>query len=304
MKKPLLVVVAGPTAVGKTATSIDLALHYHTEIISADSRQFYQEMEIGTAKPDAMELAAVPHHFVDSHSITEDYDAGHFAEEANALLLELFQKHEVVFVVGGSGLYIKALCEGLDDMPTIPEDVRVQLRREFEQNGLVPLLEELQSSDRVYYDQVDRKNHQRVIRALEVTRHTGMPFTHYRSAQTQTSRPYEVIKIGIEEDRAVLYERIDQRMDQMIAAGLFDEAKALYPQKGLNALQTVGYREIFGYLGGDYDYEEAVRLLKRNSRRYAKRQMTWFKRDESFVWFQRTQLEEMIRMIDEKMRAG
>ncbi|UXP32294.1 tRNA (adenosine(37)-N6)-dimethylallyltransferase MiaA [Reichenbachiella agarivorans] len=300
MKTPLLVVIAGPTAIGKTAVSIELARHYQSVILSADSRQFYREMEIGTAKPSENELAAVPHHFINSHTIHQVYDAASFAEEADRLVMQLFERHPVVFVVGGSGLYIKALCEGLDEMPEIPTSVREQLKEDFEANGLDVLLEELKVHDLEYYNQVDRHNHQRVIRALEVIRYTKQPFSSFRVAKGKsTVKPYRILKVGIEEDRDALYERIDQRMDVMIANGLFEEAHALYEHRQLNALQTVGYREIFGYLDGDYDKEEAIRLLKRNSRRYAKRQMTWFKKDEDFIWFTRDQVSEMIALIDE-----
>ncbi|MCV9385165.1 tRNA (adenosine(37)-N6)-dimethylallyltransferase MiaA [Reichenbachiella ulvae] len=299
MKIPHLVVVVGPTAVGKTATCIQLANHFDAEIISADSRQFYKEMEIGTAKPDAKELAQAKHYFIDSHSIVEEYDAGSFSEDARSLLNDIYQKTDIAFSVGGSGLYIKALCDGLDDMPEVEEGLRSQLRQEWEENGLEPLLEELMLRDPEYYEQVDRYNHQRVIRALEVIRSSGASFTAFRQAnQKEVVRPFTVTKIGIEENRETLYQRIDDRMDLMIEQGLFEEAEKLYPQKELNALQTVGYKEIFGYLDGEYDKEEAIRLLKRNSRRYAKRQMTWFKRDEEVVWFRRDQTEEMIQLIE------
>ncbi|PIB36014.1 tRNA (adenosine(37)-N6)-dimethylallyltransferase MiaA [Reichenbachiella sp. 5M10] len=304
MKNPLLVVIAGPTAVGKTALSIRLATTYQTEILSADSRQFYREMEIGTAKPDQDELEAVPHHFINSHSVEEEYDAGQFAEDADALLQRLFEAHDVVFVVGGSGLYIKALCEGLDEMPAVPAGIRETLREELETVGLEVLLAELEEADPVYYAQVDRHNHQRVIRALEVIRATGRPFSSHRQAKPKRQRSYDVLKIGIHEDRKTLYQRIDDRMDVMIAEGLFDEAEALYPHRTLNALQTVGYREIFGYLDGAYDRAEAVRLLKRNSRRYAKRQMTWFSRDDEFHWFERGEVAAIQTLIDEKIKAS
>ena len=294
-----VVMVVGPTAVGKTAWSIRLAQHYGTEIISADSRQFFREMEIGTAKPDAEERAAAPHHLVDSLSIHDFYHAMQFEQDALALIEQLHRKHEVVLVTGGSGLYVKALCEGMDEMPAVTEGVRDTLNAAFAAEGLEPLLAELQEKDPVYYAEVDRQNHQRVIRALEVIRSCGRPFSDFR-VKREVERPFIPIKIGLRLPREELYARIDERMDQMIAAGLFEEAERLYPHRALNALQTVGYTEIFGYLDGDYDREEAVRLLKRNSRRYAKRQLTWFQRDEDIRWFERPSLEELCAFIDEK----
>jgi len=289
------VILAGPTAVGKTALSIHLAQRFQTEIISADSRQFYIETEIGTAKPSKKEMDGVPHHFINSHSIYDDYNVGQFEKDALKLLDELFDQHDVVFVVGGSGLYVKALCEGIDEMPAIPVEVRQNLNTEYEQNGIEYLQKKVEECDPEYYETVDQLNPQRLIRALELYRATGKNMSFYRAQEKQLERPFNIIKIGLERPREELYERINLRMDQMIAEGLFEEAKKFYPNKDLNALQTVGYSEIFGFLDGEYDREETVRLLKRNSRRYAKRQMTWFKRDDDFVWFS---AEEGGKVID------
>ncbi|SMD32265.1 tRNA dimethylallyltransferase [Reichenbachiella faecimaris] len=296
-KKDLLVVVVGPTAVGKTAITIALAQYFKGEIISSDSRQFYREMEIGTAKPSEEEMKQVPHHFVNSHSIDQDYDAGAFAQGAEELLKNLFQKNQVQFMVGGSGLYVKAFCEGLDEMPETDPVLRSELNKQLEGEGLEALLLELKNSDPVYYEQVDRKNPQRVIRGLEVTRSTGLPYSQFRRGSSKKEHAFDILKIGLEMDRAELYERIDRRMDLMIEKGLFDEAQSLYPQKNKNALQTVGYKEIFDFLEGGYEKQEAIRLLKRNSRRYAKRQMTWFRKDSEIQWFKPDQLDAIIEEI-------
>lgn len=296
-------ILAGPTAVGKTALSIQLAKQFETEIISADSRQFYKETEIGTAKPSMAEMDGVPHHFINSHSIHEDYNVGQFEKEALRLTDRLFQTHDVLVVVGGSGLYVKALCEGIDEMPAIPADIRQELNAEFEVNGIELLQKELEACDPAYYEIVDQHNPQRLIRALELFRATGKNMSFYRAQVKEVNRPFNIIKIGLERPREELYERIDWRMDQMISEGLFEEAEKLYPFKDLNALQTVGYSEIFGYLDGSYDRAEAIRLLKRNSRRYAKRQLTWFKRDSEFNWFAADDREKIMSFIEEKLRS-
>ncbi|MEP2023294.1 MAG: tRNA (adenosine(37)-N6)-dimethylallyltransferase MiaA [Reichenbachiella sp.] len=298
-EKNLLVVVVGATAVGKTAVTIALAEHFKGEILSSDSRQFYKEMDIGTAKPSQEELAQIPHHFVNSHSINQDYDAGAFSTDAEVLLHSLFQTNEVQFMVGGSGLYVRAFCEGLDEMPETDLSLRETLNKELEEKGLDALLDELKESDPIYYEQVDRKNPQRVVRGLEVTRSTGLPYSQFRQGGKRKEHPFKILKIGLDMDRSKLYDRIDRRMDLMIEQGLFEEAKNLYPNRSNNALQTVGYKEIFDFLDGHYDKEEAVRLLKRNSRRYAKRQMTWFKKDEEVHWFKPDQLDQMIQLIQE-----
>lgn len=302
-KENTLVSIVGPTAVGKTSFAIKLANHFRTEIISADSRQFYKEMEIGTAKPSLEELAKAKHHFINSHSIENYYSSGRFEEDALSLLEDLFGRYQVVVVVGGSGLYLKALWEGMDEVPEIDLSYRQELNKEFAQNGLKLLLEELEKCDPDYFTEVDRQNHQRVIRALEVVRSSGEPFSTFRRGGNKSGRPFRNLKIGLEMDREDLYDRINRRMDQMIADGLFEEAGNLILFRDHNALKTVGYSEIFGYLDGNYEKEEAVRLLKRNSRRYAKRQMTWFKKDPEIIWIHPDNLQEGIRMIENKLNA-
>jgi tRNA dimethylallyltransferase len=290
-----LISVVGPTAVGKTEKAIEIAEMLRTEIVSADSRQFYGEMTIGTAKPSKKDMGRVPHHFIDSHGIEEFYSAGGFERDALSLLDQLFRTYQKVVCVGGSGLYLKALWQGFDEMPHVNEGVREQLNTEFIETGLEPLLIELKIADSIYFEQVDQMNHQRVIRALEVIRSTGKPFSNYRQSEATVPRPFKNVKIGLEMDREKLNERIDNRMDQMISAGLFEEAELLYPHRGMNALQTVGYKEIFDFMEGKYDKEEAIRLLKRNSRRYAKRQMTWFRADPEIAWFDAgTTVEEIL----------
>jgi tRNA dimethylallyltransferase len=279
-----LIVIVGPTAVGKTALAMRVAKQLKTEILSADSRQIYKELEIGTAKPTAAELAEVSHHFINSHSIQETFNAANFGIQASKLLEELFHQHEYVVVCGGSGLYIKGLLEGFDEMPQVQNGVREKIIHAYQQNGLVWLQDQVKKLDPAYFEIVDVQNPQRLMRALEVIESTDKPFSAWQ-LKSKRVLPYHVIKIGLELERDQLYARIDARMDAMIEAGLFEEASKFYPQKQLNALQTVGYKEIFDFMDGLYDKAEAVRLLKRNSRHYAKRQLTWFKRDEEIKWF-------------------
>ena len=293
-----LIVIVGPTAVGKTSLSIRLANHYHTEIISADSRQFFKELSIGTAKPTVQELSQVKHHFIDSLSIADDYDVGKYEQEAILLMGSLFEKYEVLVLTGGSGLYVKAVCEGFDELPTVDEKVRNRLNEDYAVRGLSFIQLQLKTLDPVYYAQVDLQNPQRIIRALEVCLSTGTPFSQFRKGKKK-ERDFNMIKIGLELERTILYQRIDERMDHMIADGLFEEAEKFYDRKYLNALQTVGYQEIYGYLDGVYDQEEAIRLLKRNSRRYAKRQLTWFKRDTGVRWFHPADENEIINYIEQ-----
>jgi tRNA dimethylallyltransferase len=294
-----LVVFVGPTAVGKTALAIRVAKEFHTEIISADSRQIYKELTIGTAKPNEAELKEVLHHFINSHSISEDYDAARFGEEALLKIYSLFENCEYGVVCGGSGLYIKALLEGFDDIPEVPDAVRDQLIEEFETKGLLWLQNKMRELDPEHFKNIDQKNPMRLMRALEVRIATGKSIAAFQKKVTK-SLPFQVVKIGLELERAKLYERIDQRMDEMIAQGLFEEAKQLYPYRSKNALQTVGYQEIFDFIDGKYDREEAIRLLKRNSRRYAKRQLTWFKRDEEIKWFNPLNLQAILESIKSK----
>lgn len=278
-----LIVIAGPTASGKTAAAIKLAQHYKTAIISADSRQFYREMAIGTAKPNWLELAAAKHYFIDSHSVTEPFSVGDFEKQGLALLDELFQSHNIVILVGGSGLYIKALCEGFDDMPQADVTVREQLNTEFALKGIAALQDELKTADPAYYNEVDLQNPQRIIRALEVYRSTGKPFSSFRKS-TINKRPFDTLKIGLDLPRAVLYDRINQRVDEMIKDGLVEEVKELMPYRSLNALNTVGYSEVFDYLDNKTDLKRAIELIKQNTRHFAKRQLTWFRKDKTIHW--------------------
>lgn len=292
-----LIVIAGPTAVGKTEVALQLAAHFKTEIISADSRQIFRELLIGTAQPTADELSRVPHHFISSHSIEESFDAGAYGRNALTLIKTLFNTYDRLILCGGSGLYIKAVLEGFDDMPAIPPGLRDQLSGEYESKGIVWLQEELKKIDPFYYEEVDLNNPQRLIRAIELFKASGVMPSQLRQ-KSKRKHDFEVIKIGLELDRDELYRRINLRMDEMIIRGLFEEAQQFYEKRHLNALQTVGYREVFDYLEGKYNREEAIRLLKRNTRRYAKRQLTWFKRDPEFKWFQPDQLSNIFDFIN------
>jgi tRNA dimethylallyltransferase len=291
-----LIVIVGPTAVGKTEVAINLALTLNTEILSADSRQIYTELEIGTAKPTVNELKRVPHHFINTKSIKEDYDAGQFGRDALNLLSQLFQKKDTVILCGGSGLYIKAVCEGFDHMPEVPSGMREQIINEYNERGLSWLQAKVEEVDPDYFAQVDVRNPQRLMRALELNYASGKSLNELRNKR-RIEHPFSIVKIGLELEREALYSRIDQRMDKMIESGLFEEARKFYPLRELNALQTVGYQEIFGYFDGLYDREEAIRLLKRNSRHYAKRQMTWFKKDKEIKWFSPSEIDKIFEVI-------
>lgn len=280
-----LIVIAGPTASGKTAVGIALAKRLNTDIISADSRQFYREMAIGTAKPTAVELAQAKHHFVNSHSITDSFNVGDFEQQGLALLNDLFKIHDTVIMVGGSGLYIKAICEGFDQLPDVDPAVREKLNAGFAEKGIIHLQEKLKLADPEYYQQVDLQNPQRLIRALEVFESSGQPFSSYRKADLRP-RPFQILKVGLSLPREKLYERINLRVDTMIADGLIDEVKALLPYRHLNALNTVGYTEVFDYLDDKTDLPTAIGLIKQNTRRFAKRQMTWFNKDKQINWIE------------------
>jgi tRNA dimethylallyltransferase len=295
MKKHLIV-ITGATASGKTTLAIQLANFLQTEILSADSRQFFREMNIGTAKPSTEELNQAKHHFIDHLSIHDEYNVGQYERDATLLLEQLFQKYDHVIMVGGSGLYIKAVCDGLDHFPQVDEQFRIALTETFEAQGIETLQEELKQLDPVYYDEVDRQNPHRLIRALEICRATGKPYSSFRTA-TATERPFKTTKIAIDWEREQLYDRINLRVDQMIDAGLEQEAKSLFPFKYLNSLQTVGYQEWFDYFEGKMDREEAVRLIKRNTRRYAKRQMTWLRRESDIHYFAANDLEGILFLI-------
>ncbi len=295
-----LVVVAGPTAVGKTAVGVALARQLQCPVISADSRQFYRDMSIGTAKPGREETMGIPHYFVDFLPVEKEFSAGRFEVAVLEKLNDLFAEHDVVLMVGGSGLYIRAVCEGMNDIPQVPAEHRKQLYEDLVEHGLDVLVQELAQRDPEYYGRVDLKNSQRVVRALEVCRATNRPYSSFRNDQP-VQRPFHMLKIGLELERPVLFDRIDRRVDQMVASGLFDEVASLKEKRHLNALKTVGYTEIFGYMDGRYDRDEAIRLLKRNTRRYAKRQLTWFKKDEDFQWFRPDDLQEIWAYIHDEI---
>jgi tRNA dimethylallyltransferase len=281
---PTLVVIAGPTAVGKTAFSVELAQHLKTEIISADSRQFYKELTIGTAKPTAKELAACQHHFINHIHLKENYTAAQFEQEALALCNLKFMQHQQLVLTGGSGLYIDALCHGFDDAPPSDPAVRAELDLVLKNNGIKALQQMLIQLDPDYSQKVDINNPQRLIRAIEINQLSGKNMHFFLKGKVK-QRPFKILKICLTMDRELLYERINKRVDHMIVNGLEDEALAYYHLKDINALQTVGYKEFFDYFEGNYSYTEAVEKIKQNSRNYAKRQLTWFKRDKEYTWF-------------------
>lgn len=298
-----LICLIGPTAIGKTDLAIKLAQHFATEIISADSRQIFKEMTIGTAKPSPEELSLVKHHFVDSHAISEEFSVGHFEKQGLETLNHIFNTHQTAIMAGGSGLYVKAITQGFDELPLIPASLREQLNARLREYGIAPLQEQLKELDPEYYAAVDVHNPQRVIRALEVCLHSGKKFSEYR-IQNQKKRPFKTIKIGLEMQREKLYERINQRVELMMQAGLLKEVKSLFAHRQLNALQTVGYQELFEYLDGTCSMEEAVSQIKQNTRRFAKRQLTWFKKDPEIHWFEAGENRKIIQFIEETIRSA
>ncbi|MDX2173900.1 MAG: tRNA (adenosine(37)-N6)-dimethylallyltransferase MiaA [Bacteroidota bacterium] len=289
--------MAGPTAVGKTALAIELAKHYQTVIVSADARQFYKELTIGTAKPSEEQLKEVEHLFINNKSITELYGAGHYEKEAISTLDNLFTKHQIVFLVGGSGLYIDAVLNGVDDFIEVPIEVREKLNAEYIEKGLTWLQDEVKKRDENYYDSVDTFNPQRLIRALEVCVHTGKPYSSFLN-QPKVERNFTPIKILINTDREKLYTQINQRVDEMMNAGLLDEVKQLSDKKHLNALKTVGYKELYAYLDASYTLQNAVEKIKQHTRNYAKRQLTWFKNKDDFEEFAPADIEKIKGYID------
>ncbi len=292
--------MVGPTAIGKTDLAIRLAQHFKTEIISADSRQFFKEMSIGTAKPSAAELESAKHHFINSHSILDAFSVGDFEKEGLKKLTAIFAKEQMAILVGGSGLYINAITQGFDNLPKAPPELRDELNELLSSKGIEALQQQLKALDPDYFAEVDTNNPQRLIRALEVCISTGKPFSSFRTSTTQ-NRPFKIIKIGLNIDRELLYQRINQRVDLMMEQGLLDEVKRLLPYRDLNALQTVGYHELFTYLDGKCSLEEALEKIKQNTRRFAKRQLTWFRKDTDITWFEPGQTPEIIRYVEEKM---
>ena len=293
-KNKTLIVIAGPTASGKTVFSIELAKALDTVILSADSRQFYKEMSIGTAAPTEEELRQAKHYFVHHISIEDKYDVADYKRDAIALLDELFKTHDAVIMTGGSGLFIDAVCNGIDAMPDIAPDIREKVQKLYDEGGLKALQEEVQHLDPEYFSIVDQQNPRRLQRALEVCYQTRKPFSSFRSGNT-IKRDFDIKKYALLWDRQALIERIDKRVEMMMEQGLLEEAKALYTQRHLNALNTVGYKELFAYFEGDCTLNEAVEQIKIHTRQYAKRQMTWLRKDTSYQWVTTDDLEEVIR---------
>ena len=298
-----LISVVGPTAIGKTALAIKIARHFKTEIISADSRQFFKEMCIGTAVPSEAELKAAKHHFIQHISVEEDYSVGDFERDAIKKLKQIFKQNNFAVMAGGSGLYVKAVTEGLDYFPDVDPKVREQLNEELLKNGIFGLQQKLQELDPVYYSEVDKENPHRIIRALEVCLQSEKPYSSFRNQQ-KTPRTFHPIFVGLTAEREIIYERINRRVDIMMKEGLLEEAKKLYPKRGLNALNTVGYKELFQFLEGNFTLEEAVSEIKKNTRRFAKRQLTWFRKQPDIKWFDyQTPAEEIIAHL-ESQNAG
>lgn len=296
-RRKYLVVISGPTAVGKTALAIQLAKHYGTVILSADSRQFYQGLNIGTAKPSAAQLKEVPHYFIDHKPISELYGAGHFERDALAQLDASFKQHDLVFLVGGSGLYIDAVLNGVDDFQEIPLTLREALNQQLEANGLDWLQQEVQKADPEYFSTADIRNPQRLVRALEVFRHTGQPYSSFLNTK-KTERDFIPVKLLINTERAQLYAQINRRVDEMMAGGLLEEALQFKAQRHYNALKTVGYKELYDYLDGLYSLEEAVDKIKQHTRNYAKRQLTWFRNRDQFETFTPGDFEKIKAYLD------
>ncbi len=294
-----LVVLAGPTAVGKTACGISLASHFRTEIISADSRQIYRETTIGTAVPTQEELSQVRHHFIQTVSLEDPYHASRYETEVLELLDRLFEVHDLVIMVGGSGLYIDAVCDGIDELPSADPELRAQLLDRFKLEGLGPLTQQLRELDPVSFKRVDLKNHMRVLKALEVSIQTGKPYSGFLSA-SKKKRPFQILRTALDMEREVLYQRINSRVDQMMEQGLLDEAREVIFYRDLTAMKTVGYRELFRHLDGELSLDEAVDLIKRNTRKFARKQLTWFRKGSKYQWFHPEQVHEITAWIEQQ----
>ena len=306
-----LVLILGPTGVGKTELSLRVAEHFGSPILSCDSRQIYRAIPIGTAAPTAEEQARVKHYFIATHELNEDYNAGQYERDAIALMEELFRAHDILVMTGGSMLYADAVSNGLDDLPAVPDEIRKEVTRLYQEKGLVWLQSEVQRLDPAYWNEVDRQNPARLIHCVELCLTTGKPYSSLlskkptaNSRQPINNRPFRILKIGLERPREELYDRINRRVEQMIADGLVEEAKAVWPMRHLNSLQTVGYRELFAHFDGEYDLARAIELIQQNSRHYAKRQMTWFRRDNTIHWLNANDTyEKNIHLIDDLLRA-
>lgn len=300
--KPTLIILIGPTGIGKTDLSLNIAEHYNTEIISADSRQLYADLKIGTAAPTPEQLARVKHHFVGTLQLTDYYSAAQYEAEVMKKLDELFKRHNVIVLTGGSMMYVDAVCKGIDDIPTVDEETRKTLMQHYENVGLERLCAELKILDPEYYDIVDKKNPKRVIHALEICYMTGQTYTSFRTSQTK-ERPFNIIKVGLRREREELYERINKRVDIMMEDGLLEEAKSVYQYKNLNSLNAVGYKEMFKYLDGEWELPFAIEKIKQNSRIYSRKQVTWFKRDTDITWFHPDDTDNIMSFIEERLNA-
>ncbi len=300
--KPTLIVLIGPTGIGKTDLSLNIAEHYNTEIISADSRQLYADLKIGTAAPTPEQLARVKHHFVGTLQLTDYYSAAQYEAEVMKKQDELFKRHNVIVLTGGSMMYVDAVCKGIDDIPTVDEETRKTLMQHYENVGLERLCAELKILDPEYYDIVDKKNPKRVIHALEICYMTGQTYTSFRTSQTK-ERPFNIIKVGLRREREELYARINKRVDIMMEDGLLEEAKSVYQYKNLNSLNTVGYKEMFKYLDGEWELPFAIEKIKQNSRIYSRKQVTWFKRDTDITWFHPDDTDNIMSFIEERLNA-
>ncbi|MFT4831938.1 MAG: tRNA dimethylallyltransferase [Psychroserpens sp.] len=297
-----LISIVGPTGIGKTSLAIKLAQYFKTDIISADSRQFFKEMAIGTAVPSSEELAAAKHYFIQNISIFDDYSVGDFERDAISLLHKLFQERDIVIMVGGSGLYIDAITKGLDKFPEVDPNIRAQLNKLMEDEGISVLQKKLSDLDSDYYAKVDIENPHRLIRALEICLGTGKPFSSFLN-QDKVQREFKTLSLGIDAERSLIYDRINQRVDKMVAAGLLEEARSLELHKSLNALQTVGYKELFKCFEGDWPLDFAISEIKKNTRRFAKRQLTWFKKNEDIIWVNyQTDIQTVIEKINQKIK--
>ncbi len=301
--KKHLIVIVGPTAIGKTSMAIEVAKHFNTEILSSDSRQFYKEMNIGTAVPSQEELSAVKHHFIQHLSVHQAYSVGEFERDAIAFINEFFKTHDTLVMVGGSGLYEKAVTQGLDEFPEVDPRIRKQLNDELDLMGLTKLQQELKEADPTYYQEIDIENPHRIIRALEIVRGTGKPFSSFLSKNTK-KRNFETIKIGLTLERSEIYDRINRRVDIMMEDGLLDEVKGLYDLKDLNALNTVGYSDLFNYLNEVWGLDFAVAEIKKNTRRFAKRQLTWYRKDEKITWFDPKAKIDVIEFLNKRINTS
>ncbi len=295
-----LIVVTGPTGIGKTSVGIDIARHFNAQIVSSDSRQVYKELHIGTAVPGIKELVTVKHYLIQTHSIYDIYNASRYETEALQIINSLFEKQNLVLLVGGSMLYVDAVCNGIDTMPDSDPAIRNSLKEKLKIEGLESLRFQLKKVDPEYYKTVDLKNPNRIIHALEISLQTGKPYSSFRTKQRK-SRPFSTVKIGLNSDRTLLHQKINSRVDQMINAGLEDEARRFYRLKHLNALNTVGYREFFAFFDGEITREKAIELIKRNSRRYARKQLTWFRNQEDMTWFSPDCSNDIISFIEKRI---